>query len=52
MTPHQLVVSKMYDTEKYLNKLELSNIYREPVIRTILDKLKLSPGSKNIRVRS
>lgn len=38
----------MYDTEKYLKRLELSNILREPVIRTIVGTLQLPPESKGL----
>jgi demethylmenaquinone methyltransferase/2-methoxy-6-polyprenyl-1,4-benzoquinol methylase len=38
----------MSDPEKYLQRLELSNILREPVIRTIVNALQLPPGSKGL----
>ncbi len=40
----------MYNAKEYLNRLELSNILRESVIRTVIDKLKLQPGSKGLDV--
>ncbi|GAB6180928.1 hypothetical protein JCM14036_22470 [Desulfotomaculum defluvii] len=38
----------MSNTEKYLKRLELSNILRESVIRTIVDTLPLPPESKGL----
>ena len=38
----------MSDVEKYLKRLELSNILREPVIRNVIDSLQLLTGSKGL----
>lgn len=38
----------MYNPDKYLEKLELSNILREPVIRNVIDSLQLPPNSKGL----
>ena len=38
----------MYSAEKYLEKLESSNLLREPVIRTVVDSLQLPPDSKGL----
>jgi len=38
----------MPNTEKYLERLELSNVLRESVIRTIVDSLQFPPGSKGL----
>jgi len=42
------VMKKMPNTEKYLDRLELSNVLRESVIKTIVDSLQLPPGSKGL----
>ena len=39
---------KMSNAEKYLKRLELSNILRESVIRTIVDTLQIPPKSKGL----
>jgi len=38
----------MSDTEKYLKSLELSNIFREPIIKTIVHSLSLLPDSRGL----
>ena len=40
----------MSSTEKYLRNLELSNIYREPIIKTIIHSLQLLSDSKGLDV--
>lgn len=40
----------MSNTEEYLKSLELSNIYREPIIKTIVHSLQLLPESKGLDV--
>lgn len=41
-------MSRVYNVEKYLKSLDLSNILREPVIKTIVHTLQLPPGSKGL----
>lgn len=41
-------MNRMSDVKKYLKRLDLSNILREPVIRTVVDSLQLPPGSKGL----
>ena len=36
------------DTAEYIKRLELSNLYREPVIRTVVQSLQLPPESKGL----
>lgn len=38
----------MFNVEKYLRSLELSNILREPVIKNVVDTLQLPPGGKGL----
>ncbi len=38
----------MSDTEKYLERLDLSNVLRAPVIKNVIDTIKLSFGSKGL----
>ena len=38
----------MSDAETYLKRLDQSNILREPIIKTIVDSMHLSPGSKGL----
>ncbi len=38
----------MSDTEKYLKRLELSNVLRTPVMKSVIDTIQLPPGSKGL----
>ncbi len=42
------MVSIIHNTEKYLKRLDLSNVLRAPVIKNVIDTIKLSPGSKGL----
>jgi len=38
----------MYNTEKYMKRLDLSDVLRVPVIRNVIDTMQLPPGSKGL----